>query len=178
MNATATIKTQDWHGLLTAVENNSGVYRVTMETLRQLEGRQRVGKHILKEIEEKLRTLGLGHLPQELPNRQQQPVLLFRFGSPASEVIQAVQNVSDPASESAYRALHRLNSLPDPETVVSRQEIGEAAKDATRAVLDLLLRVNGDDSTAAYSDGTNGSDRLDLTELARELSPTGEGFRR
>lgn len=175
MNATATtIKTQDWHGLLTAVEKNSGVYRVTMATLRQLEGRQRVGKHILKEIEEKLRTLGLGHLPKELPNRQQQPVLLYRFGTPASEVIQAVENAltGGPATDSAFRALHRLNSLPDPETVVSRQEIGEAAKDATRAVLDLLLRVNGGEESVTDINGNGSNDRLDLTELVRELSPS------
>lgn len=177
--STAT-KTSDWHGLLTAVESNQGIYRITVETLRQLEGRQRVGKHILKEIEEKLRTLGLGHLPRELPNRQQQPVLLYRLGTPVSDVIQAVEHgLTAPSSEAAYRALHRLNSLPDPETVVSREEIGAAAKDATRAVLDLLLQINGTESNENYDNSTaNGDSRIDLTELVRELSPTGDGFRR
>ena len=169
----ANTKTLEWSGLLTAVENNQGVHRVTMETLRQLEGRQRVGKHILKGIEEKLRTLGLGHLPKELPNRQQQTVLLYRIGTPASEVIEAVEAslAGGAASESAFRALHRLNTLPDPETVVSRQEIAETAKDATRAVLDLLLAVNGEETTTTPENGNGSRDRLDLTELVRELSP-------
>lgn len=172
--STAT-KTQDWHGLLTAVENNQGIHRVTVETLRQLEGRQRVGKHILKEIEDKLRTLGLGHLPRELPNRQQQPVLLYRLGTPASDVIQAVENgLTEPASEAAYKALYRLNASPDPETVVSKDEISGAARDATRAVLDLLLRVNGDEPiSTSYGNGNgDGHERVDITELVRELSPT------
>lgn len=175
MSAPTTTKSRDWHGLLTAVEENQGIHRVTVETLRQLEGRQRVGKHILKEIEDKLRTLGLGHLPRELPNRQQQSVLLYRLGTPASDVIQAVENgLTEQTSEATYKALHRLNSLPDPETVVSRQEISGAAKDATRAVLDLLLRVNGGESTStSYSNGNGeGHERVDITALVRELSPT------
>lgn len=173
----STTTKNDWHGLLTAVESNQGIHRVTVETLRQLEGRQRVGKHILKEIEDKLRTLGLGHLPRELPNRQQQPVLLYRLGTPASDVIQAVENgLTEPATEAAYRALHRLNSLPDPETVVSKREVTASAREATRAVLDLLLRVNGEEKTAtSYSNGNgngDGHDRVDITELVRELSLT------
>ena len=81
----------DWQDLRSAVEKNHGVFRVRMETLRQLEGRQRVGKHILSSIEDKLNTLGIGHLPKELPNRQQQTVLLYRVGTPASVLVDAVR---------------------------------------------------------------------------------------
>jgi hypothetical protein len=133
----------DWHELLTAVESNEGVHRVTMETLRRLEGRQRVGKHILSSIEDKLKTLGLGHLPKELPNRQQQTVLLYRVGTPASELVQAVQNgLTESPSSEAFDFLRRLNSLPDPDDVVSKEEIAEDLHDATEAVLALLRRVN------------------------------------
>lgn len=170
--APANVKLNNWHELLTAVESNQGVHRVTMETLRQLEGRQRVGKHILKEIEEKLATLGLGHLPEELPNRQQQPVLLYRLGTPASEAVQAIRNgLTESPSESAFRVLHRLNALPDPETVVSREEVSEAAKDATRAVLGLLLQVSGPESVAGLSEhnGNGANGRVDITELLTQL---------
>lgn len=175
MTITATtpenVRLSDWHELLAAVESNQGVHRVTMETLRQLEGRQRVGKHILKEIEDKLRTLGLGHLPEELPNRQQQTVLLYRFGTPASEAIRAVRKGrTESPSDSAFRVLHRLNTLPDPETVISREVITEATKDATRAVLGLLLQVQGDDTLSNGSNGAVG-ERVDITELLTELSP-------
>jgi hypothetical protein len=135
----------DWHELLTAVEGNEGVYRVTMETLRRLEGRQRVGKHILSSIEEKLRTLGLGHLPKELPNRQQQTVLLYRVGTPASELIRAVQHgLTESPSTEAFDFLYRLNTLPDPDTVVSREEITEEVRDAQEAVLALVAKLYPD----------------------------------
>lgn len=130
----------DWHELLTAVENNEGVFRVTMETLRRLEGRQRVGKHILSSIEDKLKTLGIGHLPKELPNRQQQNVLLYRVGTPASVLVQAVQEgLTESPSPEAYDILRRVNTLPDPDDVVSKEEIAATAtEDLLPAVLKLL----------------------------------------
>lgn len=144
-----TKKLNDWQELLTLVERNQGVERVSIETLRLIEGRQRVGKHILSAIEDKLTALGLGHLPETLPNRQQQQVVLYRLGTPASEVIQAVRDgLTQPASESAFEALHRLNALPDPEKVVSKEEVHDAVQDATKAVLDLLrLSQNGETET-------------------------------
>jgi hypothetical protein len=150
---TPTQEISDWHELLTAVESNEGVQRVTMETLRRLEGRQRVGKHILSSIEDKLQTLGLGHLPQELPNRQQQTVLLYRVGTPASALVQAVQNgLTESPSSEAFDFLRRLNTLPNPEDVVSKEDIAEDLQDATHAVLALLRRVRPDPLTGTAKD--------------------------
>jgi len=133
---------ENWPALLAAVESNAGIQRVTMETLRKLEGRQRVGRHILTTIEEKLATLGLGHLPQELPNRQQQSVLLYRQGTPASEVIAAVRDgLTAPASETAYESLHRLNAVPDPETVVSKEIVSDAVEQTARSLSELLQHL-------------------------------------
>lgn len=144
----------DWHELLTAVESCQGVHRVTMETLRRLEGRQRVGKHILLSIEEKLKTLGLGHLPRELPNRQQQAVLLYRIGTPASALVQAVQNgLTDSPSSEAYDFLRRLNTLPNPDDVVSKEEITEDLQDATAAIYALLRKVKPDPLDGQTKDG-------------------------
>jgi hypothetical protein len=143
MSTAITPQVSDWHELLTAVESDEGVFRVTMETLRQLEGRQRVGKHILSSIEDKLRTLGIGHLPKELPNRQQQTVLLYRVGTPASVLVQAVQEgLTESPSPEAYQILRRLNTLPNPDDVVSKEEIATTTnEDLLPAVLKLLASV-------------------------------------
>ncbi len=149
----------DWHELLSAVEEMDGVHRVSMETLRRLEGRQRVGKHILSSIEGKLKTLGLGHLPQELPNRQQQTVLLYRVGTPASELVQAVQHgLTESPSSEAFDILRRVNSLPDPDDVVSKDEIAGDLNDATEGLLALLRRVNPE-----LPDSSNKGDVLSLS---------------
>lgn len=133
------IQTMTWPELLSAVEGNQGIYQVPMETLRQLEGRQRVGKHILSAIDEKLATLGLGHLPEELPNRHQQTVLLYRFGTPASEVIRAIrEGLTESPDEATYTYLHRLNSIPDPEDVVRKDELREKVQESIRPVIELL----------------------------------------
>lgn len=162
-----------WPELLSTVEQNSGVIKVPMATLRQLEGRQRVGKHILSAIEDKLETLGLGHLPEELPNRQQQSVVLYRSGTPAAELIQAVRRgVDEPVSDATFEHLYRFNAVPDPDTVVSRAEVGRAIEQTAQSVLELLGQVRATDhSVAPSSPKTVG---IDLTTLVSELSPDGE----
>lgn len=151
----------DWQDLRAAVESNHGVHRVPMETLRRLEGRQRVGKHILSSIEDKLNTLGLGHLPKELPNRQQQNVLLYRVGTPASVLIQAVhEGLTESPTAEAYDILVRLNTLPDPDDVVSKEEIQDTAQELLPAVLRLLQSAGatapGPLREAVARQGTNG----------------------
>lgn len=153
----------DWQDLRAAVENHHGVFRVTMETLRRLEGRQRVGKHILSSIEDKLNTLGLGHLPQELPNRQQQTVLLYRVGTPASLLVDAVRDsLTESPSSEAYSMLVRLNTLPDPDEVISREEIHDTAQELLPAVLKLLRSAGGD--TKSF-DTPKSADVVDITTL-------------
>lgn len=148
MNAPANITT--WPELLNAVESNHGIKKVPMAILRQLEGRQRVGKHILNDIEEKLSILGLGHLPLELPNRQQQSVMLYRYGSPASELVRAVtQGLTEPVEDSTYEYLYRLNASPDPESVVSKEEFSEAVQHTAQSVLNLLNQVNPAEEAAS-----------------------------
>lgn len=165
MSTAITPQITDWHELLTAVENNEGVFRITMETLRRLEGRQRVGKHILSSIEEKLKTLGLGHLPKELPNRQQQSVLLYRVGTQASVLVQAVHDgLTESPSLEAYDILRRVNTLPDPADVVSKEEIAAtASEDLLPAVLKLLQSAGM--ATTAVPQKTKPGQVVDITDL-------------
>lgn len=158
----------NWPELLTAVESNNGITKVPMATLRQLEGRQRVGKHVLSAIDEKLSSLGLGHLPQELPNRHQHSVLLYRYGTPASEVIQAVaRGLTEPVNDTTYGYLHRLNSVPDPASVVSKEEFSSAIKQTAQSVLDLLDQVG----TERVVTPTKSRVRDDLADLVQEALP-------
>jgi hypothetical protein len=43
---------------------------------------QRLGVHVLASIDRKLRGIGLGHLPAELPTRQADWVILYQFATP------------------------------------------------------------------------------------------------
>jgi hypothetical protein len=130
----------NWADLSRAIDEHNGVALVPMETLRRLEGAQRLGVHVLKSIGARLGTLGLGHMPEELPNRQDQEAIVYRYGTPASDVIHAVkvgpQNQRDVYS--TYRALHKLNSYPEPEQVVHREILDDNLATAAQAVLDLL----------------------------------------
>lgn len=166
MSATVKPEINEWSELLTAVESNEGVSKFPMEVLRRLEGRQRVGKHILSSIEDKLRTLGLGHLPTELPNRQQQTVLLYRVGTPASALIQAIQaGLNESPSNQVYELLHRVNTLPDPDDVVSKEEIAStAAEDLLPAVLKLLQKSGMATTTAVPKKPVEGK-VFDITDL-------------
>lgn len=138
--ATSLAAATTWIDLVKAIDASDGVALVPMETLRRLEGAQRLGVHVLKSISDRLATLGLGHMPQNLPNRQDQEAILYRYGTPASDVIVAIReglrSVQD--VRNTYRALHKLNALPDVEKVVHRDEMDEKLQDAAQAVLDLL----------------------------------------
>jgi hypothetical protein len=139
---TGTIRSDlgSWHDLVKAIEEQDGVALVPMEQLRRLEGAQRLGVHVLKSISGRLATLGLGHMPDTLPNRQDQEAILYRYGTPASDVIVAIReglrSVQD--VRNTYRALHKLNALPDIDQVVHRDELDERLQGAAAAVLDLL----------------------------------------
>lgn len=167
----ANTKLATWHDLRSTVDTQNGVHRVTMETLRELHGRQRVGKHILLQIEDKLRTLGIGHLPQELPNRQQQAVLLYALGTPASEVISAI--LTGDATDVAYTWLYRLNTLPDPSEVVSKSEVNATLEGTLKSVMAMLEKTQSTETP-----NFNGSHvpeqigpRQELPEIVKALIP-------
>lgn len=138
-----------WAELLKAVEDGHGLKRVTMATLRELEGAQRVGKHVLTAIDTKLSQLGLGHLPDELPNRQDQPVMLYRVGTPAADAIRAIRMtlLTGVVDMSLYHVLLQLNKMPDPTQVLLRDTVKESADVAVGAVIKLLRELNPEVAT-------------------------------
>lgn len=129
-----------WAELLRFVDDHHGLMRVTMATLRELEGAQRVGKNVLTAIDTKLSQLGLGHLPSELPNRQDHPVMLYRVGTPAADAIRAIRMtvLTGTVDMSLYRVLIQLNKMPDPTQVLLRGDVEMSANGAVDAVIKLL----------------------------------------
>ncbi|MCA1839911.1 MAG: hypothetical protein ABR585_12855 [Gemmatimonadaceae bacterium] len=136
-----------WTELVKAIDASDGIALVPMETLRKLEGAQRLGVHVLNSIGSRLGTLGLGHLPDTLPNRQDQDAILYRYGTPASEVISAVRTgLRNPTDvQNTYRALHKLNTLPDVADVVHREVLDEKLAEATKAIFDVLGQTGRSD---------------------------------
>lgn len=133
-----------WPELVRSLDSSNGVVRVAMESLRLLEGAQRLSRDNVKTIKERLRTLGVGHLPTELPMRGDRAVVLYRQGTMAAEVIRAIQEgLSGSALETAVGALQRLNSLPGEEEVVPVADLDEVTRKAIDAVNQLRALTEG-----------------------------------
>ncbi|MCI4673643.1 hypothetical protein [Candidatus Mycolicibacterium alkanivorans] len=103
-----------WEELRVAVTEHYGVYRLPMGHLREIGGYGRLGTNVRQVLSGKLASLGLGHLPAELPAYQDKQVLLYLYGTPAAEVISAVRSEVVDAAETA---LVQLNASRDIERV-------------------------------------------------------------
>jgi hypothetical protein len=75
---------------------------VTMGALRDAHGAGRLGIHVRTNISKELATRGLGHYPTELPDNQWQSVRVFKNGTPAADLINAVVQ-PDPKNDQAIR---------------------------------------------------------------------------
>jgi hypothetical protein len=105
---------ETWQDLDADVRANGGVLRVGMWDLRCISGYQRLKVNVVRYISDELAGIGLGHLPVELPRDQNEYVVVYKVGSEASAVINAVRNGS--RSEEAARALRKLNTSEAIET--------------------------------------------------------------
>lgn len=114
-----------WKELHEVVVEHHGVYRIGMETLREIGGFGRLGINVRRVLSSHLASVGLGHLPADLPAYQHEQVILYQYGTPAANVIAAIQ---DGPSDDAETALLRLNSSQDLERI----------KDASAKALELL----------------------------------------
>jgi hypothetical protein len=103
-----------WEELRVAVTDHYGVYRLPMGQLREIGGYGRLGTNVRQVLSAKLASLGLGHLPSELPAYQDKQVLLYLYGTPAAEVVSAVRSEVVDAAEAA---LVQLNASRDIERV-------------------------------------------------------------
>lgn len=130
--------TMTWPDVVRVLDERNGIHLVTMETLRRIEGAQRVGPGVINTIHERLDRLGVGHLPTDLPSRADDAVLLYRRGTPASEVIRAIQEgLKGSVVPASVEALRRMNESPA-EEVVSARDVAKRATEALDALTDLL----------------------------------------
>ena len=86
------------------VTQSQGVLTVRMEGLRDALKVRRLGIHVRTEIHRKLQGLGLGHYPPDLPTYQEEPVRVYKLGSPVAELIQALTQPSLTHDEKLRRA--------------------------------------------------------------------------
>jgi len=77
------------------VESGGGVLSLPMVYLRDAYGAGRLGVHVRSNISEALRGLGLAHMPAELPDSQWQEVRIYRVGSKAGKLIEAVMEIGE-----------------------------------------------------------------------------------
>ncbi|MEU0726193.1 hypothetical protein [Streptomyces sp. NPDC006140] len=105
-----------WDDLRKAVEENGGVLRIYMASLRELQNAGRLGIHVRNEISRRLAGAGLGHLPDELPPYQENEVVVFQLGTPAADVVEAVRGDNFARAEDALR---RLNTKGDAEKIAA-----------------------------------------------------------
>lgn len=109
-----------WSEVVAAVNLSNGVLCVTMETLRDIEGYGRLGQTVRANISRKLSTLGLAFIQEELPAEASADIILYRQGTPVSELIEQITTVQGGGmnnSAEIAESLRRLNVVPDPEAV-------------------------------------------------------------
>jgi hypothetical protein len=79
-----------WNEIKDDVEKNGNVKTVTMEQLRDAHGTLKLGVHVRAEISAALAGIGLGHVPEELPNYQHEQVRVYKKGTPVGDLIETV----------------------------------------------------------------------------------------
>ncbi|MFF1263861.1 hypothetical protein ACFVZT_44570 [Streptomyces sp. NPDC058321] len=121
---------ESWEELRDAVDEAGGVLRAVMWLLRDLEEAGRLGVHVRKSISRRLDGLGLAHLPAEIPSERYDIVTLYKRGTPAAAVVDAV--FRDGSSKAAETELRRLNTSQDAETLL-------AVTEKVQELADLLL---------------------------------------
>ncbi|MGY0490776.1 hypothetical protein [Streptomyces sp. WG-D5] len=126
-----------WPDLVRAVDADAGVYQTNMETLRRLEGAQRLGPAVVESIAERLKSFGIGFLPPTLPVRGDERVLLYRNGTMASEVVRAIlEGLGGSVAETAATALRTVNQSPT--DVVASETVASKAMEAAEKLQELL----------------------------------------
>lgn len=130
---TSTTELNTWSDVVAAVNANNGVIVVMMETLRDIDGYGRLGTTVRHNIQRKLQNIGIGTIRNELPGEGNAPVILFRQGSPVSEVIDVIHTTEAAGTksfDSAAETLRKVNVMPEPEAVRGFIEQAHRALDA------------------------------------------------
>ena len=102
------------------VDASNGLYVTRMEELRDAHQASRLGVNVRDAISDRLRSRGIGHVPDVLPPYQEDEVRLYRLGDPIGKVIEAVLRPSDAGDQ------------------ILRQSVGSTATDILAKVRELV----------------------------------------
>lgn len=80
----------NWEQIKTKVEENDDLLTFQMNELKEVAGRDRLGRKVRDEISRMLSGMGLAHIPKELPKSQNELVRLYKRGTPAGDLIEMV----------------------------------------------------------------------------------------
>jgi hypothetical protein len=87
------------------VMRNGDLLSLPMQVLRDAKGYRKLGVKVIEDLSRTLAGYGIGHFPKTLPSDQYAVVRLFRLGSPAAELIDAVLTPSTEKDEVIRAAL-------------------------------------------------------------------------
>jgi len=104
------------------VTEDGGVYGTTAQALRDIEGAGRLGSTVRAEISQKLAAHGMRHLPADLPQYQEQEVIVYLATGTVAAVVNAVLNPSvstakvlrQLADSNAQETLDKIRQLVGP----------------------------------------------------------------
>src|SRR5258708_1698654 len=101
----------------TAAQGN--VMTIEMAKLRDIHSAGKLGVHVAENISAKLDSLGMGHLPEVLPQTQWEGVRIYVRGSAVGKLIDATRKI-DSAND---RILRAMANNEDSETVKKIREL-------------------------------------------------------
>jgi hypothetical protein len=87
------------------IDNGGGLATFEMWELREAHGAGRLGVHVRANISRALRGTGLAHYPDPLPDRQSALVRIYRQGSRAAALIDAVLDPTQESDEAIREAI-------------------------------------------------------------------------
>ncbi len=113
---------QDFDALRALVEENGNVLTTRMRDLRDAHGAGKLGIHVRDAISKELAGRGLGHYPNPLPEYQEFPARIYKLGSPAADLIDAVlqpseahdAEIQEAVSGDAQEIMNRVRELVCP----------------------------------------------------------------
>ncbi|MFI1950953.1 hypothetical protein ACH437_03690 [Streptomyces xinghaiensis] len=94
-----------------AVEAGNGYAAITVKTLRNAFGAQRAKSNVVQQISAGLRAGGFGHVPFQIPKRQDRTVLVYRLDGRRASALLALVEAAHGDGEQANGSAWLLSTM-------------------------------------------------------------------